>query len=99
MYCARPAASSQVAPPGCNVAKAETHLASLPGVASVHDRHIWTVTDGGSESASAHVVVAEGADWHGVLNHTRHMLEQNYGVTHATFQVEAHDHEEDPAAV
>ncbi|MBC7375397.1 MAG: cation transporter, partial [Frankiales bacterium] len=88
----------EVAPPGCDVAKVEAHLASLPGVASVHDLHIWTVTDG-IESASAHVVVAEGADWHGVLDHTRQVLEQDYGVTHATIQVEPHDHEEQPAAV
>ncbi len=88
----------EVAPPGCDVAKAEAHLASLPGVASVHDLHIWTVTDG-IESASAHVVVQEGADWHGVLDHTRQVLEQEYGVTHATIQVEPHDHEEQPAAV
>jgi len=88
----------EVAPPGCDVAKVEAHLASLPGVASVHDLHIWTVTDG-IESASAHVVVTEGADWHGVLDHTRQVLEQDYGVTHATIQVEPHDHEEQPAAV
>jgi cobalt-zinc-cadmium efflux system protein len=88
----------EVAPPGCDVAQAEARLASLPGVASVHDLHIWTVTDG-IESASAHVVVAEGADWHGVLDHTREVLEQEYGVTHSTIQVEPHDHDEHPAAV
>ena len=88
----------EVAPPGCDVAQAEARLASLPGVASVHDLHIWTVTDG-IESASAHVVVAEGADWHGVLDHTREVLEQEYGVTHSTIQVEPHDHDDHPAAV
>lgn len=64
----------------------------------MHDLHIWTVTDG-IESASAHVVVAPGADWHGVLDQARFLLADDYGVTHATIQVEPHDHEELPAAV
>lgn len=88
----------EVAPPGCDVAAAEARLASLPGVASVHDLHIWTVTDG-IESASAHVVVAKDADWHDVLDRTRTVLADEYGVTHATIQVEPPDHQEQPAAV
>ncbi|MGI8536196.1 MAG: cation diffusion facilitator family transporter [Mycobacteriales bacterium] len=88
----------EVAPPGCDVASAGARLAGLPGVVSVHDLHIWTVTDG-IESATAHVVVAQDADWHGVLDHSRQVLEEEYGVTHATIQVEPHDHEEHPAAV
>lgn len=88
----------EVAPPGCDVAAAQAHLASPPGVASARDLHIWTVTDG-IESASAHVVIEEGADWYGVLDQTRQVLETRYGVTHTTIQVEPHDHEEHPAAV
>ncbi|MBI4940999.1 MAG: cation transporter [Actinobacteria bacterium] len=87
----------EVAPPGCDVAAAEARLASLPGVASVHDLHIWTVTDG-IESASAHVVVAKD-DWHDVLDRARTVLAEEYGVTHATIQVEPPDHQEQPAAV
>lgn len=88
----------EVAPPGVDVAEAEARLAALPGVTSVHDLHIWTVTDG-IESASAHVVVTPEADWHGVLDQARELLAKEYGVTHATIQVEPHDHEEEPAAV
>ena len=88
----------EVAPPGCDVAAAEARLASLPGVTSVHDLHIWTVTDG-IESATAHVVVAEGVDWHSVLDRAREVLAEEYGVTHATIQVEPHDHDELPAAI
>ena len=88
----------EVAPPGCDVAAAEARLASLPGVTSVHDLHIWTVTDG-IESASAHIVIAEDGDWHGVLDRAREVLAAEYGVTHATIQVEPHDHTEQPAAV
>lgn len=87
----------EVAPPGVDVEAAEERLGLVLGVASVHDLHIWTVTDG-IESATAHVVIEPHADWHGVLDATRTVLAEEYGVTHATIQVEPHDHEEQPAA-
>lgn len=83
----------EVAPPGVDVAAAQRQLTALPGVTAVHDLHIWTVTDG-IESASVHVVVARDADWHGVLDRTREVLATDYGVTHATIQVEPDDHDE-----
>ena len=83
----------EAAPPGLDVGAAHDELLRLPGVAAVHDLHIWTVTDG-IESASAHVVILPGADWHAVLDSSRHLLAHDFGVTHATIQVEPHDHEE-----
>lgn len=83
----------EVAPPGVDVAAAQQQLAALPGVTDVHDLHIWTVTDG-IESASVHVVIAQDTDWHAVLDSTREVLATGYGVTHATIQVEPHDHDE-----
>ena len=83
----------EAAPPGVDVAQAQEALLGLPGVTSVHDLHIWTVTDG-IESASVHVVIAEDADWHDVLDRARDLLARQYGVTHATIQVEPHDHDE-----
>lgn len=88
----------EVAPPGVDVSAAQRQLEALPGVTSVHDLHIWTVTDG-IESATAHVVIAPDADWHSVLDHCRQVLAEDYGVTHATIQVEPHDHVEQPAAI
>ena len=86
----------EAAPPGVDVGAAQRGLQALPGVEAVHDLHIWTVTDG-IESASAHVVIAPGADWHAVLDSSRHLLAHEFGVTHATIQVEPHDHSEAPA--
>lgn len=83
----------EAAPPGVDVAQAQERLLGLPGVTAVHDLHIWTVTDG-IESASVHVVIAEDADWHDVLDSARDVLAREYGVTHATIQVEPHDHNE-----
>lgn len=79
------------APPGVNVAAAHADLARVAGVLAVHDLHIWTVTDG-IESASAHLVVGDGADWHRVLDTSRSLLAECYGVTHTTLQLEPPDH-------
>ncbi|MFH8257591.1 cation diffusion facilitator family transporter [Streptomyces roseolus] len=85
----------EVAPPDVDVAAAERDLAAIPGVEQVHDLHIWTITSG-MEAASAHVVIKEGADWHAVLDRSREILAETYGVTHPTIQVEPASHREQP---
>ena len=57
-----------------------------------HDLHVWTLTSG-MEVASAHVVLRPGADTHTVLDLTRRMLHDRFGIDHATIQVEPADHE------
>ncbi|WP_407836223.1 cation diffusion facilitator family transporter [Streptomyces sp. DSM 116496] len=85
----------EVAPPEVDVEAAERDLAAIPGVQQVHDLHIWTITSG-MEAASAHVVIKDGADWHAVLDQSRLILAERYGVTHPTIQVEPADHTEEP---
>ena len=82
----------QAAPPGLDVELVRNELAALPGVADVHDLHVWTLTSD-MEVASAHLVVAEGADAHGVLDQARLLLRDRYHVAHATLQVEPSTHE------
>lgn len=86
----------EVAPPGVDVDAAVRDLAAVPGVSEVHDLHIWTVTSG-MEAATAHLVITVDADWHAVLDASRRILSDRYGVTHSTIQVEPADHEERPA--
>ncbi|ALV33199.1 cation diffusion facilitator family transporter [Streptomyces sp. CdTB01] len=86
----------EVAPPGVDVEAAARDLAAVPGVREVHDLHIWTLTSG-MEAATAHVVIENGADWHAVLDRTRQILAERYGVTHPTVQIEPAEHVEDPA--
>jgi cobalt-zinc-cadmium efflux system protein len=81
----------EIAPPEVDVADVEQRLAALPGVAGVHDLHLWTLTSG-IEAASCHVVVAEGADAHGVLDSVGDLLRDNYNVAHSTIQCETADH-------
>lgn len=83
----------EVAPPGLDVEEVRERILALEGVVEVHDLHIWTVTSG-LESATGHVVVAEGADYHDVLDRVVTLLAEDYQVTHATIQCEPVDHEE-----
>lgn len=77
----------EAAPPGLDVAAVEARMAALPGVAGVHDLHIWTVTSG-MDAATGHVVIADGARATEVLEAALALLEAECGITHATIQVE-----------
>ncbi|MFT7601395.1 MAG: cobalt-zinc-cadmium efflux system protein [Acidimicrobiales bacterium] len=81
----------QAAPEGLDLAQLNTELVSLPEVVDVHDLHVWTLTSG-MEAASAHLMTRVDADHHEVLDQARVLLQQNYGIAHATLQVEPEDH-------
>ncbi len=66
-------------------------LADLDGVIDVHDVHVWTLTSD-MEAASAHLMVADDADAHAVLDQARELLVERYGIDHGTFQVEPESH-------
>ena len=83
----------QSAPAGLDVDEVRDRLAALPGVQGVHDLHIWTVTSG-LETATGHVVVADGQDYHDVLDRVVLLLERDYGITHTTIQCEPAHHQQ-----
>jgi cobalt-zinc-cadmium efflux system protein len=62
-------------------------MAARPHVTEVHDLHIWEITSG-EPAASAHVLVAPGADCHAVRADLEAFLATSYGITHATLQVD-----------
>ena len=62
-------------------------IAAVPGVASVHDLHIWSVKPG-EAMLSAHVMVRDLQRWETVLAEARAMLHQRYGIEHVTLQPE-----------
>jgi cobalt-zinc-cadmium efflux system protein len=70
-------------------------IASQPGVVEVHDLHVWQITSG-FPSLSAHVLVREGDDCHGIRRATEHMLRERFAITHTTLQV---DHEHTPGLI
>ncbi|MCB1029941.1 MAG: cation transporter, partial [Acidimicrobiales bacterium] len=81
----------QAAPPGLDLGAVSASLEQLPGVIDVHDLHVWTLTSD-MEVASAHVMVNDNVDHHGVLDAARDVLQREYGISHATLQVEPASH-------
>jgi cobalt-zinc-cadmium efflux system protein len=81
----------QAAPPGTDLDGLEAELRGLDGVVDVHDLHVWTLTSE-MDVASAHLMVRDGADSHGVLDRARDVLRHGYGIAHATLQVEPDTH-------
>jgi cobalt-zinc-cadmium efflux system protein len=62
-------------------------LAGVPGVASVHDLHIWAVK-AEAPLLSAHLVVHDIARWETVLEASHALLASRFGIHHATLQPE-----------
>ena len=62
-------------------------IVAVPDVHEVHDLHVWTLTSG-FPVLSAHVLVAPGADCHGLRRDLEAMLAERFGLDHSTLQVE-----------
>jgi len=77
----------EAAPAGLSPAAVGAAMAACPLVCEVHDLHIWEITSG-LPAASAHVLVARGADCHAVRADLEAFLSGRYGITHATLQVD-----------
>ena len=77
----------EAAPAGLPPAAVGAAMAVRPLVCEVHDLHIWEITSG-LPAASAHVLVAPGADCHAVRVDLEAFLGREYGITHATLQVD-----------
>ncbi len=66
------------------------YIASLPGVASHHDLHIWPLST--TETAlTCHLVMPSGHPGDGFLRSAARELEEAHGISHATFQIELGD--------
>ncbi|MFZ4535106.1 cation diffusion facilitator family transporter [Propionivibrio sp.] len=65
-------------------------LASVPGVRSVHDLHVWTLSSN-RIALSAHLVVDAFSQWPEVLAAARHEL-GHQGIEHVTLQPESNVH-------
>jgi cobalt-zinc-cadmium efflux system protein len=58
-------------------------MATVEGVTSVHDLHVWSLTDE-RIALSAHVVVEPLDDWPATLERLRSLLAQRHGIEHVT---------------
>ena len=62
-------------------------LGEVPGVADVHDLHVWTLTSG-LDAMSGHLVVDDMARAGTVLAAARDAMHEDFDITHTTIQVE-----------
>jgi cobalt-zinc-cadmium efflux system protein len=62
-------------------------LASQEGIHSVHDLHVWSLS-AERTALSAHLVVADLANWESVLPAARTLLAKRFGIEHVTLQPE-----------
>jgi cobalt-zinc-cadmium efflux system protein len=77
----------QAAPAHLDVTAVRSTLAAVPGVADVHDLHVWTLTSG-MEVASAHLTLDPQAEVGAVLTAARESLQEDFDIDHATLQIE-----------
>ena len=76
----------EAAPAHIPLSDVHDRIASIPGVASVHDLHVWTVTSG-VIAMSSHLVVQNPADNQRVLEAVQARL-GGMGIRHVTVQME-----------
>jgi cobalt-zinc-cadmium efflux system protein len=82
----------EAAPAGMPTDEIGQAIASVPGVRSVHDLHVWTITSG-MPALSAHVVAAPDADQDAILHEVEARLVV-FGLDHTTIQIDRdHAHE------
>ena len=81
------AMSLAAVPPGIDPQAVRDFLSARPGVASVHDLHIWPMST--TETAlTAHLVTPAGNPGDTFLLETCHELEARFGIGHSTLQIE-----------
>ncbi|MGW7485356.1 cation diffusion facilitator family transporter [Streptomyces sp. NPDC054786] len=77
----------EAAPAGVDPDALGEHLVATDEVVEVHDLHIWQITSG-HPALSAHILVAPGGDCHKVRRSLQELLSGEYGIGHATLQVD-----------
>lgn len=77
-------------PAGIEPLAVRTYLAERPGVTEVHDLHIWSMST--TEVAlTVHLVLPTGHPGDAFLAQIYHDLHKNFGIGHATIQIELGD--------
>ncbi len=74
-------------PLGLSLTAIGTDMAARPGVLSIHDLHVWSLSSQ-RLALSAHVVLQDLNQWDSILDDLRHMLLEQYDIDHVTLQPE-----------
>ena len=75
-------------PSDVNLAAVRAAVSAVPGVADLHDLHVWTITSG-MNAMSMHAVLAKGASHDVVLDAIRERVTSAFNIGHVTVQVES----------
>lgn len=78
-------------PSSVDLSKLQRAMSGVPGVAGVHDVHVWTVTSG-FIAMSAHAELDGSRDAHAVLDDLTRLLAERFHISHTTIQPEPADH-------
>jgi cobalt-zinc-cadmium efflux system protein len=85
-------------PPHLDFSEVNQALGAVPGVAAVHDLHVWTITSG-LVALSCHIVVnCEGPDCRShdeILTDARQVLRDKFRIEHTTIQFESDSYQHD----
>ncbi len=77
-------------PTGINASAVQAHLAALPGVAEVHDLHIWAMSTTDT-AMSVHLVMPNGHPGDGFIAGVAEEMKDRFHIRHSTFQIELGD--------
>jgi cobalt-zinc-cadmium efflux system protein len=80
------------APLGVDVDQVRDRMSQSPGVRSVHDLHVWSITSG-LNALSAHVVIEDGRGHAELLTEIRQVLHERFRIDHITIQIEPCDYD------
>lgn len=80
----------QGVPKDVDLAEVERYLAALPGIAKIHDLHVWAMST--TETAlTAHLVKQDDRIDDALLDRIQHELHDRFGIEHITVQFECGD--------
>ena len=79
-------------PPHVEMEKVTAAVKAVPGVADLHDVHIWTITSG-IHALSAHLSIADQTVSQScdILTRVNKVLAEDFNITHTTLQIECKD--------
>ena len=74
-------------PAGIDIAAVEAYLAGLPGIAGIHDLHVWGLSTT-QVALTVHLVKPDGRLDDGLLARVAEGLRERFGIAHATIQLD-----------
>lgn len=77
----------EAVPINVNVSEVQAEMTKIPGVAAVHDLHIWTLTSG-ITLLTAHLVLNDSNRWPEIIDEQREMLINKFAINHIALQPE-----------